>query len=192
MKKLALVALFLVVSAGLAQAQTTAKLGLYTDPNGQLTSCQAPIAIFGTDSVYLYYVKGNGHDLGFAVEFKGVLSNFDIGESDLVPAPRWSNLFTLSQGDLLNGISLTASQCLGVNQAYVLLGTIFVQYTGFDVNIPFTLRITQHPDTGDIRITRCDARNTIDVINGSWFVFNGTCDIGTAPKSWGAIKSLYK
>jgi hypothetical protein len=189
MKKLALAAFFLVACVGFAQAQTTAKLGLYTDPSGGLNSCQMDIGIFATDSIYLYYVKGNGHDLGFGVEFKGVLSDPDAAFS---PPPRWSSLFVLSQGDIDNGISLVANACMGVNQSYVWLGRISVFYGGFDTSVPFTARILEHPETGDIRITRCDPQQTIDVVRGSWFVFNGICNLAVMPTSWGAIKDLYK
>ena len=188
MKKLALAALFVVTCIGFAQAQTTAKLGLYADPSGGLESCQATIDIFGTDSIYLYYVRGTGHDLGFGVEFKGVLSNSD---AEFSPAPRWTNLIVLSMGDINNGIALVSSACMGVSQAYVWLGRIAVFYGGFDISTPFTARILEHPETGDIRIIRCDPQQTIDVVRGSWFVFNGICDLAVMPTSWGAIKSLY-
>lgn len=188
MKKLALAGLLVLTCVGFAQAQTTAKLGLYADPNGQLTSCQAPIEIFGTDSIYLYYVKGNGNDLGSGVEFKGVLSNPDAAFS---PPPRWTNLIVLSQGDIDNGISLVASACMGVSQSYVWLGRIAVFYGGLDTSTPFTARIMEHPETGEVRITRCAPGNPIDVVRGSWFVFNGICDLAVVPTSWGAIKSLY-
>ena len=188
MKRLALAALFVVTCIGFAQAQTTAKLGLYADPSGGLESCQATIDIFGTDSIYLYYVRGTGNDLGSGVEFKGALSNPDAAFS---PPPRWTNLIVLSIGDINNGIALVSNTCMGVSQAYVWLGRIAVFYGGFDTATPFTARILEHPETGDIRIIRCNPQQSIDVVHGSWFVFNGICDLAVVPTSWGAIKSLY-
>jgi hypothetical protein len=189
MRKLGLAVLIVVALAGLAQAQTTAKLGLYADPNGNLDSCEMSIGIFGTDEIYLYYVKGNGPDLGLALEFMAELSTPDASFS---PPPEWTSQIVLTIGDLSSGISLTAHTCLGQSQPYVYLGKISVFYEGFDLDTPFTARITQHPETGDITITACDANYTMYVVRGSWFVFNGPCNLGVSEKSWGAIKSLYR
>jgi hypothetical protein len=189
MKRLTLAAFFLVVFVGLAQAQTTAKFGLYADPDGLQASCQASIGIYETDSIYIYYVKGNGYDLGNAVQFRMVLSNPDALFS---PAPRWASQFNLSIGDLENGIALTAATCLGVSQSIVWLGRIGVEYDGFDISTPFTARVVEHPETGDISITRCNVQQTVISVRGSWFVFNGVCDLAVKPTSWGAIKGLYK
>jgi hypothetical protein len=188
MKKLAMSALFVILLVGSAGAHNGA-LSLYTDAT--ITVCSRSIASFETDTIRMYYVRSNGPDLGNAVEFRLEASTIDA----LFLGTEWNSQITVTLGDIQNGISLTASQCLGADASIVYIGSIFVMYTGF-VFPPetFTVMVKENPTAQPpaVNITICDPYQTVQAVLGGTFVFNGSCNPGVRETSWGAIKELYK
>jgi len=188
MKKLAMSALFVMLLFGSAGAHNGA-LSLYTDATIQI--CNSDIASFETDTIRMYYVRGSGPDLGNAVEFMLAASSVDA----LFLGTEWNSQINVTLGDILTGISLTAPQCMGANEAVVYIGSIYVMYTGFAFP-PETFYVTVKKDpTADppgIFITECVPGNPIRTVLGGEFVFNGSCNPGVKETSWGAIKELYR
>ena len=188
MKKLAMSALFVMLLFGSAVAHNGA-LSLYTDAS--ITVCNMNIGSFETDTIRMYYVRGSGVDLGQACEFSLAASTADA----LFLGTEWNSQIVLTFGDILTGISLTGSQCLGANESVVYIGAIYVMYTGFAFPPEtFTVMVKEHPTTQPpaINITQCIPGNPIVSVLGGTFVFNGSCNPGVKETSWGAIKSLYK
>ena len=188
MKKLAMSALFVTLLFGSAVAHDGA-LSLYTDATIQV--CNMNIGSFETDTIRMFYVRGNGVDMGKACEFRLEASTVDA----LFLGTEWSSQIVLTFGDILSGIALTGSQCLGANEAVVYIGAIYVMYTGFSFPPEtFTVSVKEMPTSQPpaINITECNPDNTIRAVLGGTFVFNGSCNPGVKETSWGAIKSLYK
>jgi hypothetical protein len=186
MKKLALSALFVVMLFGSALAHDGA-ISLYTDET--ITVCNLPLGPFEQAIIGIYYVRDQGYDIGRAAEFRLEASN----PSAIFIDPVWSPLLSASIGDVDNGISLAFSQCLGPDQAVAFIGTITVFWTDIST-VTFTVRVVDHPTTQPpgINFTRCDPLNPMLTALGGTFVFNGSCNPGVQPKSWGAIKELYR
>jgi hypothetical protein len=187
MKKLAMSALFLTLFFGSAVAHNGA-LSLYTDIG--LSSCRADILPFGQDTINMYYVRDAGVDLGNAVEFRLEASIADA----LILGTEWNTSITVTLGDVLGGISLTASQCMGANESVIYIGAIFMMYTGFNVGEVFTVMVKEDPNAQPpgIYITECAPGNPLVSVLGGTFVFNGSCNTGVKETSWGAIKELYR
>jgi hypothetical protein len=189
MKKLALSALFVVLLFGSAVAHDGA-LSLYTDATIQV--CSGPIASFETDTINMYYVRGTGADLGNAVEFRLEASITDA----IFLGYEWNSQITVTLGDPLTGISLTASQCLGTNESVVFIGSIFVMYTGFasPPDDRFTVMVKEDPNAQPpaILVTECTPQQPLRAVLGGTFVFNGTCSPAVKESTWGSIKALYK
>jgi hypothetical protein len=187
MKKLAMSALFLMLMFGSAVAHNGA-LSLYTDI--ALSSCSAAIGPFGQSTFNMYYVRDAGPDLGNAVEFRLEASIPDA----LFLGTEWTTAIQVTLGDILTGISLTSSQCMGANESVVYIGAITIMYTGFNDAELFTIMVKEDPgaDPPGIYITTCVPGNPMATVLGGTFVFNGTCNTGVQDTSWGAIKSLYR
>jgi hypothetical protein len=188
MKKLAMSALFVMLLFGSAVAHNGA-LSLYTDAS--ITVCNMNIGSFETDTIRMYYVRGTGVDLGKACEFSLAASTADA----LFLGTEWNSQIVITFGDILTGISLTGSQCLGSDASVVYIGAIYVMYIGFAFPPEtFTVMVKEHQTTQPpaINITECDPENTVRAVIGGTFVFNGSCNPGVKETSWGAIKSLYK
>jgi hypothetical protein len=186
MKKLAMSALFVMLLFGSAVAHNGA-LGLYTDAS--VTVCNMNIGSFETDTIRMYYVRDAGPNLGNAVEFRLEVSIADA----LFLGTEWNSQINVTLGDIINGISLTAPQCLGGNDPVVYIGAIYVMYTGF-ASETFTVMVKEDPtaDPPGIFITECIVGNPVRTVLGGTFVFNGSCNPGVKETSWGAIKALYK
>jgi hypothetical protein len=188
MKKLAMSALFVILLVGTAAAHNGA-LSLYTDAT--ISACNMDIASFQTDTIRMYYVRGSGPNLGKAVEFRLEASTIDA----LFLGTEWNSQIVVTLGDITNGMSITASQCLGGDASVVYIGSIFVMYTGFAFPAEtFTVMVKENPTAQPpaINITICDPDNTLYAVLGGTFVFNGSCNPGVKETSWGAIKQLYK
>lgn len=191
MKKLAMSALFVVLLCGSAVAHNGA-LSLYTDQTIQV--CSGPIGSFEIDTIGLYYVRDNGPDLGNAVEFKLEFSIVDA----LLLGTEWNSQFSVFLGDVLAGISATATNCIGASEPIVYIASFQIMYSGF-VFPPetFTARIVPDPsplpeNPAVLAITACLPGNPIYEVLGGTFVFNGSCNPGVTESSWGAIKELYR
>jgi len=187
MMRMVLAALLVLVLAPSAYGHNGA-LGLYSD--WTLTNCDDVSLIFETDSISLFYVKGQGPDLGKRVEFSIRATSTNVLFS---PAPVWSPKIILTVGDIETGISLAAASCMGVNEAVVYLGMIFVFNIGEENT--FYVSVMPHPGSGIISITQCDPQDTVVPVLGGAFIFSSfhnVCNVAVAGSSWGAIKSLYR
>ena len=186
MKKLALGALLVVLLSGSALAHNGA-ISLYTDET--ITICNAAMEAYQSVTIGIYYVRDQGPDMGSAAQFKIASSN----AAGMIVDAQWSPLLSGSIGQVDTGISLAFSQCLGQDQAVAYIGTITVFYA--DVTpVTFNIRVVEHPEPNPpaISITECDPLNPIVNVLGGWFVFNGSCNPGVEPQSWGAIKGLFR
>ena len=187
MRTLTLSLLFLALLAPAVYGHNGA-LSLYT--SNSLGDCDRTSTIFMTDTMQFFYVRGSGPDMGNAAAFSLALSSTNVF---FAPPPVWSNLITVTLGDVESGISITGSGCLGVGEPVVYLGMVFVT-NGFET-AEFTVKVVNHP-TADpfpgIWITLCEAGQPMYQVLGGTFVFNGTCNPAVEQSSWGAIKSLYR
>lgn len=186
MKKLALSSLLIVMLFGSAVAHDGA-ISLYTDET--ITVCNLPLGPFEQTVIGIYYVRDQGFDIGRAAEFRLQSSN----PSGIFIDSAWSPLLSASIGDVDNGISLAFSQCLGPDQAVAFIGAVTVFFADVST-VTFTVRVVDNPNAQPpgIKFTRCDPENTLLSALGGTFVFNGSCNPGVEPKSWGAIKELYR
>jgi hypothetical protein len=181
-------ALFVVLLIGPAAAHDGA-LSLYKDQTLQV--CSDGSAAFETDTIRMYYVRDNGSDLGNAVEFRLEISDavnvVKLGEE-------WNSQFNTWLGDVMNGISATAAQCLGANEPVVYIAAFYFFNTDFMGGQYFTVSVKEDPGAQPpgIYITECLPGNPVKQVLGGTFVFNGSCDPGVTQTSWGAIKELYR
>jgi hypothetical protein len=160
-------------------------ISLYEDPT--LTDCDAWLPVFERDSVCVFYVRGNGPELGRVVEFK-----LDLTTANALFSwpPVWSSAIGLVVGDIESGISLSSSSCMGLGQNVVYLGSVCILNMGESGT--FYLYVAPHPASGAIRVGLCDETNTMVSVSGGSFIYNGYCNVGVQETSWGAIKSLYR
>jgi hypothetical protein len=193
MRKLALSALFVMLFFGTALAHDGA-LSLYktiTAPGNPVSwVCHQDIGFLQTDTISIYYIKDMGPDLGKAVEFRLVSSN----PSAIFIGVTWNPGIPIVVGDLDSGVSATATQCLGAGETVVFIADVYVFFTDATSPAPtFTVRIVEDPGAQPpaVNITICDEANTLYSVLGGTFVFNGSCNPGVQPKSWGAIKELF-
>ena len=186
MKKLPIIAILLLLIASVAQAHN-GSIGLYTDDTG--ADCDGDITLYTEFNLYLVYFKSDGGpDMGQAYEFKLETD----GATLQFMTPTWPPTFQATIGDLLNGIAVTHSDCLGsAGQQYVWLGTIPVMSFA---ETSLYVHVAAHPTSvggPGVKITACETGNPKYVVLGGWFHFpNGSCDMGVEPATWGSIKSL--
>ena len=187
MKKLALSGLLVIMLFGSALAHNGA-LSLYI-LDQTVMICNQDLAPDAIAIISLYYIKDLGEDLGKAVEFKLLSSDPSAFFVDVA----WSSQIVAPLGTVDNGIALTASACMGVGENVVFIGDITV-YHDDSPSGTFTVRVVDHPTAQPpgIYITLCDSGNTRQSVLGGTFVFNGSCNPGVQPTSWGAIKELYR
>ncbi|UCF05427.1 MAG: hypothetical protein JSV33_16200 [bacterium] len=192
MKKLAMVAAVILLISTLVFAHEGA-ISLYLDET--IGDCDESIGAFGIVDINLYYVKDQGLELGRSYEFRLVATN----GTAIYNQPVWPPTFQASIGDLVNGISVAHSVCIGSGETVTWLGTIPVFNVGADTDT-FQVRVVDNPNSkpgpGDpipgIYITLCDENQTMVQVIGGTFIFNGECNPAVETKSWGAIKSLIK
>lgn len=187
MKRLALSALLVIMLFGSALAHNGA-ISLYI-MDQTVMICNKDIGFLETATISVYYVQDLGYALGNAVEFRLISSN----PSALFVAVTWVPEITVTMGDVDNGISLTGASCLGLGQSVVHLGDVDV-FLADDQPTTFTARVVDHPGVlpPGIHITRCNPEQTQVTVLGGTFVFNGSCNPGVQPKTWSAIKELYR
>ena len=187
MKKLTLVALFLIFSFTCALAHNGA-ISLYIDEN--INDCDADIGMFEVVDINLYYVRDQGPDLGGAYEFRLVCSSGSVSFN----VPTWPATMMIVFGTLTEGISVAHSTCIGTSKDVTWLGKIPV-FNTVEAG-EFTVTVVENPDSAPypgIFITLCpDPPLAKYAVLGGTFVFNGSCNPDVDSKSWGAIKSLYK
>jgi len=188
MRRLTLAVLFMMALAGSAFAHNGA-LSLYVDQT--IADCDLAIDPFVETVIQLFYVRGQGPEMGIAAEMKFVLS--DAG-AIFTKAPTWSSQIVVSMGNETDGYTISGGACLGVGLDVVYLGDVYVFSFGV---ANFTCRVISQV-TNEFQtpvITICDYNNTMVSVLGGTFVFSPTpnaCNPAVNPASWGTIKSLYR
>jgi hypothetical protein len=178
--------LFTVVSAH------QGALSLYTDDT--IASCSAPLPTpYATADVALVYVKDEGPDLGAAFEFVMYRERSELQ----VNAINWSGAITVTEcSSPFNLCVGSGASCLGgQGENVVYLGTFTFIWLDFTTPPEFFIEVRENPDAlpnPGIVITLCNPQQTPYLVEGGRFVFNGSCDPGVEPKSWSAIKELYR
>jgi hypothetical protein len=185
MRRLMIIGLFVLLSCSHAYGHN-GSIGLYADAS--LNNCSGYYGYYSIDSVYVFYVRGQGPNLGKEVDFRLQLSSPDMTFSQTVV---WSPRVKSTVGDIQTGISLRSDICMGMNEAVVPLGLVIIFNTSYEW-ITSYLSVVPHPSSGMISIGECDPPETIVPVPGGVFVFNGACNVGVKTSSWGAIKSLYQ
>jgi hypothetical protein len=185
-----LLTLLLVLASG-AHAHE-GMLALFTNENA--SDCDANLAPFEVMDVHLFYVRGDGPEMGGAFEFR-IAASSDFIEFGV---PTWHPSVEMhALGSLEEGIAVAASHWLGVDLYSVYLGTIPVINTGEEGEV--TVSIVDHPGSipePGIFITLTDHNRSKHRVHGGVFVFNGTCvsplagPTATESSTWGAIKSM--
>ena len=163
-------------------------ISLYTDETP--SDCDYDLALGLNTYLYVLYVKGDGPILGNAAQWRILISSPQI----IIGTAEWRPEIVATLGGLETGISVTASSCLG-NPAedYTYIGRFTVINVG-DVDTS-TVKVVDDPTDPEkpgVYITICDPDNTKYEVLGGTFIINGTCDPAVEPKSWGAIKSMFK
>ena len=185
MRRLMMIVLFVLLSCSYAYGYN-GSIGLYTDAT--LRACSGFYDYYSIDSVYVFYVRGQGPNLGKEVDFRLQLSSPDMTFSQTVV---WSPRVTSTVGDIQTGISLRSDICIGMNEAVVPLGLVLIINTS-PPYITSYLSVVPHPSSGMISIRECDPPGTMVPVLGGCFVFNGWCNVGVKTSTWGTIKSLYQ
>jgi len=186
MKRLSIVVVLLVVLFSVAFAHDGA-ISLFTDETA--TDCDTDVNLYQSFDVYVIYIKDNGPYLGKALQFKLEKSN-PSGLNKINET--WIPEIILTIGDVDNGVSLTASDCLGTSSETVYIGK--VTYLSLS-NDSMTVKVVDDPNAAPdpgIFITLCEEGDPMYRVLGGTFVLNGSCNVAVEDKSWGAIKSLYK
>ena len=190
MKRLTLTALLLIVlSTGAFAQYEIGSIGLYTSVNA--TDCDYSFTPYVPTDIYVVYYKSSaGPDGITAAEFRFDSPAGLIIVSAFTPSP----IVNVSMGNISTGIALALDGCIGAGDDYVHLGTISVLATV--AGTPMTMKIlestelTLPPYTPLVAI--CGSGNPIQSVLGGWFTApDGTCNVGTEEKSWGAIKEMY-
>jgi hypothetical protein len=134
--------------------------------------------------------------MGKAYEFK-LLKSTPLA---VFLTPTWPSQVSVTLGTLEGGISVTSPSCFP-DQPYVSLGTIPI----INIADPDTFTVKVVPDPEEISnhaivILKCDPSNSIYVVTGGTFVFNGGCHspedpygtIAVEGSTWGGIKELFR
>jgi hypothetical protein len=191
----ALLFLMMFIAAG-AQSHE-GMIALYADEAA--TDCDAVILPTQTVNLYLFYVRGDGPDMGNAYEFKLAKSSEGAVFGQFVlPAN------TIHIGQVEEGISVAfvGSGNVGEGLDLLFLGTIPV--TDISETGPFTVSVVEDPHArggaGVFITLYVPLVHPMYRVIGGTFVFNGSCSspenpaeiTATTPSNWGAIKSLYR
>ena len=193
MKRVLLVGLMLLMAAPVLARNGA--ISLFTGSAGSF-DCDMLLGAFQTGTIHIYWIKGEGPDLGNTAEFKLQKTSAQL----TVLAPTWDARFTTVIGTLEGGISVGSNDCVGVGETYVHIG----QFNLMNLGEPDTAWLKVMPDPnalepGYVYITLCDLQKTTYAVEGGWFLIdssasepNPTCSTAVIPRSWGAIKSLYR
>jgi hypothetical protein len=199
-RKLAIVIGF-VLFAALSCATAGAHEGmvtLFADQAG--SDCDADLAPGQSIDLYLFYVRGDGPEIGACCAMRLLSSSPNIAMHSFSQAPPPGERLCI--GNINDGISFCNHAGQGpwceTGKDVVFLGAITVMNI-FEEG-PFTITIVGNPDEPNIHlaITTCDSACSKHAVIGGTFVFNGTCEnpeqgapLGTHDSSWGAIKTFY-
>lgn len=190
MKRLAMAALILIALTTGAFAHV-GSIGIYT--NTSATDCDMTFTPFlNADLTIMYYSSDAGPDGITAAEFKMEVPAGLVVISSFTPSPEVS----VTLGTIDVGIACSYTGCTGSGNPYTLVGTVSV--LPFSA-APVTLKILGSDNlpagaTVEPRVSMCDdpVRTIVGVLGGWFSGPDGTCNVGTESKSWGAIKELYK
>ncbi len=189
MKRLTIVALILIALTTGAFAHQ-GSIGLYVDTAAN--DCDLDFTPYIAASITIMYFRSDaGPDGITAAEFRVEAPAGLIVISNFAPSPEVS----VTLGAIDAGIATSFTGCTGTGVDYTLIGTMEVLPL---VAAPMQLKVLA---SGAItwppyapRVSMCDdpARTIVGVLGG-WFTSpDGTCNVGTESKSWGAIKEMYK
>ena len=189
MKRLSMAAL-LIIALSTGAVAHEGSIGLFTDSGAN--DCDATLVPFvGFPITIMYYKSDSGPDGIFAAEFKLEVPAGQVVISSFTPSPAIS----VTLGDIGTGIACSYGGCTGAGSDYTLVGT--VEIMSF-VATPVQMRILQAdalpaPPYAP-RVAMCDepARTIVGVLGGWFTAPDGTCNVGTEEKTWGAIKEMYK
>jgi hypothetical protein len=163
------------------------------------TDCDAVILPSQVVNLYLFYVRGDGPEMGNAYEFKLAKSSEGAVFGQFVLPPN-----TIHIGQVEEGISVAfvGNANAGEGLDLMFLGTIPV------VNVSetgtFTVSVVDDPNArggpGIFITLYVPMIHPMYSVIGGTFVFNGSCSspenpaeiTSTTPSNWGAIKSLYR
>lgn len=189
MKRLTMTALILIALTTGAFAHV-GSIGLYTDTGA--TDCDATFTPYvGADIYIMYYSSDSGPDGITAAEFK-----LEVPAGQMVISSFTPTTGVLPLGLIDTGIACSFTGCTGAGNPYTLIGTVNVLPF---VATPVTLKILGSEnlmpgDTVEPRVSMCDdpERTIVGVLGGWYSSPDGSCNVGTESKSWGAIKGMYK
>jgi hypothetical protein len=190
MKRLTIAALILIALTTGAFAHQ-GSIGLYVDTAHN--DCDWTFAPYQAIPIVIMYFRSDAGPDGitaaeFRVEVPGGGSMIVI--SSFTPSPG-----VLTIGTIDAGIATSFTGCTGTGVDYTLIGTMSVLpfvVTPMQLKVLASGAITAPPY--EPRVSMCDdpARTIVGVLGG-WFTNpDGTCNLGTESKSWGAIKEMYK
>ena len=188
MKRLTMTVLLLAALTTGAMAHQ-GSIGLYTNTSG--ADCDATLTPYvGYDVTIMYYRSDAGPDGITAAEFKvGAPPTMVLGAFTKSPS------VSITLGDIATGLSASFIGCTGTGSNYVLIGTVNVIALGAT---PMMLQVLQSDGlpVGPFapRVSMCDdpQRTIVGVLGGYFTTPDGTCNISTEEKTWGAIKEMYR
>ena len=186
MKRLTLTALLLIALTTGAIAHQ-GSIGLYTDTNA--TACAAVFVPYvGQEVTIMYFRSDSGPDGISAAEFK-VVGTAAVLVGTYTP----SAAVSVTQGAITSNLSVALVGCTGSGENYVNLGTVNIL-----VYVPIAEMVQVLAAEGiadppfEPRVAICPDPKPIVGVLGGYFAPNGSCDIGTEEKTWGAIKEMYR
>ncbi|UCD19945.1 MAG: T9SS type A sorting domain-containing protein [candidate division WOR-3 bacterium] len=151
-------------------------IALYVDET--VSDCDYDTEPFLPVEINLYYMRGQGPEIGNSYEFRILVSSPQV----VLLEPIWPPTVTVTLGTLESGITVAHSECLGIGQDVTWLGTIPIMSVG-DVDT-FMVTVVGDPTSlfdircprGGIYITLCDRFNSMHEVIGGYFMFNGPCN----------------
>lgn len=186
MKKLSLSAVLVILLATSAFAHE-GSLGLFVTELAN--DCDYEPALFEQVTMYMVYYKSDAGPDGIAAfEFK-----LEVSSAVQFGSATWQQGF-ITNGDVMDGISVATGGCYGSGVTYAPLGNIKVFLT--DVSSLGDEYAWIVPDPGaeiqSVLVSTCAGGYPLHEVLGGWFLFvEQACNTGIEPVSWGAIKTLY-
>lgn len=165
------------------------------------SDCDADLMPGQSIDLYLFYVRGDGPEIGTCCAMRLLKSSQSIEMHSFAQAPPPGERLCI--GNINDGVSFCnhageANWC-ETGKDFALLGRITV--TNIFEEGPFTIKVGGNPNEPNIHlaITMCDSGCSKHAVIGGTFVFNAECEnpengqapLGTVDSSWGAIKSIY-
>lgn len=187
MKRLTLIALLLIAMTTGAIAHQ-GSIGLYTDTTaGDCDMTMVPYV--AVDITIMYYRSDGGPDGITAAEFK-VDAPGTMILGTFTPSPDVS----ATMGAINTNLACTFAGCTGSGQDYVLIGSVAITALGA---MPMMLQVLASDGLPSApyepRVSVCEyPRPIVGVLGGYFTMPDGTCNIATEAKTWGAIKEMYK